>query len=517
MKDFLHRDDLEEFISEQADKHRMYPSDKLWKNVRKQVHKPKKWPALSFVTMFVVSSLVILTVLNKPQPDVLNADINYTFHKTPDQKAIAAINGVATASQNSQAAVANTNKLIEDHLFINQTTDRTIAVAQENIKINNAVAGQLNMASYATADVAPEMKAPVTIASLSLVTPEKKTASQPSLMQTAVAQQTKSQIQKVPFTLTEKNFASYYFDLQSRLSNILNVPVDKEAGGVAFFSLPRFNSSINSMYDFDFLATQLDLKNTPFQKLSNSSSKFDFRFYLTPSVSYRRLTKSNKGTDVAGSTPGGIFLPVESKYQIKPSQAADHHPALGYETGFGLGYQLTKRLKLTGGFQFNISQYKIDAYLYKEEPAALTLKQGNFTSTINTTSSLRSTSGNKPITLRNRYYQMSIPLGIDYNLVNSKRLTWGLATSIQPTYTFDKQPLIFSSNYKNYADGSVYVRNFNINAAAETYIGYKTGSYTWQLGPQVRYQVLPSLENRYPNKEYLINYGLKVGVVKSLK
>ena len=56
-----------------------------------------------------------------------------------------------------------------------------------------------------------------------------------------------------------------------------------------------------------------------------------------------------------------------------------------------------------------------------------------------------------------------------------------------------------------------------INANAETFLGYTTGSYRWQIGPQIRYQMLPSLVDKYPNKEYLFNYGLKVGVVKQLK
>jgi hypothetical protein len=57
----------------------------------------------------------------------------------------------------------------------------------------------------------------------------------------------------------------------------------------------------------------------------------------------------------------------------------------------------------------------------------------------------------------------------------------------------------------------------NLNANLESFFGYTIGSYRWQIGPQVRYQMLPSLVDKYPNREYLINYGLKIGVVKKLK
>jgi len=99
--------------------------------------------------------------------------------------------------------------------------------------------------------------------------------------------------------------------------------------------------------------------------------------------------------------------------------------------------------------------------------------------------------------------------------INNK-FAWGIAASIQPTYTFDKEPFVITSNYKNYADGSQLMRNWNINTSFETYLGYNTGKYRWQIGPQIRYQLLPTMNNTYPIREYLLDYGIKVGLVRSL-
>jgi hypothetical protein len=303
------------------------------------------------------------------------------------------------------------------------------------------------------------------------------------------------------------------FDITSRLKSILNAqPLRNTSGGVAFFQLKR-NSVTQNNFDLDFKVApeHAELLPQAFEQLSKNSSRFDFRFYVTPSVSYRHLNEQKQNTQQEVNT-----VSLESN-KVKPSQAIHQNPAIGYETGFGLGYHLNKKFTLTGGFQFNISQYKIDAFLYKDEPVVLTLDEGKFSSTINTISSLRSVSGSKPLTIKNRYYQISMPLGIDWMAWNNNKLSWGLAGSLQPTYTFDKQPLIMSSNYKNYTDGSAYVRNWNVNANLESYFGYTIGSYRWQFGPQVRYQLLPSLVDKYPNHEYLINYGLKIGVVKQLR
>jgi hypothetical protein len=107
-------------------------------------------------------------------------------------------------------------------------------------------------------------------------------------------------------------------------------------------------------------------------------------------------------------------------------------------------------------------------------------------------------------------------LGIDWRPVNNK-FAWGISASIQPTYTFDKEPFIITSNFKNYTDGSQLMRNWNINTSFETYLGYNTGKYRWQIGPQVRYQLLPTMNNSYPIREYLLDYGIKIGLVRSLK
>ena len=66
MNESGNKDDLEQYLQEQASEHRMYPSDFVWKNIRNKIHTPKKWPALSVFTVFIISALVIGTVLNKP-------------------------------------------------------------------------------------------------------------------------------------------------------------------------------------------------------------------------------------------------------------------------------------------------------------------------------------------------------------------------------------------------------------------------------------------------------------------
>ncbi len=490
MKEENHTDDFENYLKQQAEDHRMYPSDHVWRHIRKKIHTPKKWPALSVLAVLTISALVIGTVLNKPIPDSITAD----FHFSLQSPANIAVEKIKPGAADAQPAVT------DEHYSVDRLTSNTIIAAVEKIQIDNVIKQPLIEQSTAAEE-------PLLAAVQNSGAPAAKNI----LSKDAVSSQSKNII-TTSSALSSINY--YLFDVTSRLRSILNAePLNNKSGGVAFFQL-RKNSVSHNNFDLDFKVSpeRTELFPQALEQLGKNSSRFDFRFYVTPSISYRHLNEQKQNTQQEVNT-----VSLESNYKVKPSQAIHQSPAIGYETGFGLGYQLNKRFTLTGGFQFNISQYKIDAFLYKDEPVILTLDEGKFSSTINTISSLRSIPGTKPLTIKNRYYQISMPLGIDWMAWNNNKLSWGLAGSLQPTYTFDKQPLIMSSNYKNYTDGSAYVRNWNVNANLESYFGYTTGSYRWQFGPQVRYQLLPSLVDKYPNREYLINYGLKIGVVKKLR
>jgi len=177
---------------------------------------------------------------------------------------------------------------------------------------------------------------------------------------------------------------------------------------------------------------------------------------------------------------------------------------------------LNTKFALRSGLQFNMREYDIDAYVHPIEPATIALVNRSSSDIFNTVTGFRNTAGSSPIVLKNRYYEISLPIGIDWRPVNEK-FAWGIATSIQPTYTFDKEPFIITSNFKNYADGSQLMRNWNLNTSFETYLGYNTGKYRWQIGPQIRYQLMPTMTNSYPIREYLVDYGIKIGLTRSLK
>ena len=119
--------------------------------------------------------------------------------------------------------------------------------------------------------------------------------------------------------------------------------------------------------------------------------------------------------------------------------------------------------------------------------------------------------------LDNKMYQVSIPIGFQYDVIKGKNLGVTAEASIQPTFTLNKSLYLLTTDYKHYADGNSLMRKWNINSSFGINLTYKTGVYQWFLGPQARFQHLPTYSNKYPITEYLMDYGIRLGFIKQIK
>src|SRR5689334_23293847 len=70
--------ELEHYLKEQTDQHRMYPSDQVWRNIQNEIHGYRRWPALTFISIIMISSLVVSTVLLKPHSEVPSVNLSNT-------------------------------------------------------------------------------------------------------------------------------------------------------------------------------------------------------------------------------------------------------------------------------------------------------------------------------------------------------------------------------------------------------------------------------------------------------
>ena len=132
-------------------------------------------------------------------------------------------------------------------------------------------------------------------------------------------------------------------------------------------------------------------------------------------------------------------------------------------------------------------------------------------------SDIRNFGGTSPEEIKNQYFQLSMPVGIEFKVFGNDKLQFNIASTIQPTYLLNSNTYLITSDFKNYAKKPSLVRKWNMNAGAEAFIAYERGGVRWQVGPQFRYQLLSSYRKEYPIKEYLMEYGIKVGITKTIR
>ena len=183
---------------------------------------------------------------------------------------------------------------------------------------------------------------------------------------------------------------------------------------------------------------------------------------------------------------------------------------MGTEIGARFMYKVGKNLHLKTGFQFNIRQYFIDAYR-GFNTATVAFVNNSALDSVNLISLFSNNKNSYSTELNNKLYQVSIPIGIQWDFLNIKNFGVNVAATIQPTFTLNKNVYLVSTDYKYFADGESFFRNINLNSAVELNFTFKTGHKQWFFGPQLRYQHLPTFNKIYPIKEFRLDYGLRFG------
>ena len=216
------------------------------------------------------------------------------------------------------------------------------------------------------------------------------------------------------------------------------------------------------------------------------ASRVNFQVYFTPTFSYRKLHDENIANVVT------------------------HKPDFGFEIGFSARYPVSKHLRVLGGLQFNVNRYDIKTFNSTPQNATIRLRNG--VDSLSAATSYNNFSGYRSNWLENFFFQISAPVGVELRLRGNNRTQIGIATTIQPTYVLGDRAYVISSDYKNYAEVPRLISRWNMNTSLETFVAYGTGRLKWQVGPQVRYQVFSTYDRKYPVKENLFDFGLKVGI-----
>jgi hypothetical protein len=472
MKSNFTNDDFEQFLKQSADSCRMRPSDEVWKGVSKHLNERKRRVRYATGAFLVAASLLGFFLADSSK------DINRS---------------IASAS----AEVNNTNT----HSSKESTTLKEL--------VNSPVVK------------APEQNSAVirTIPSFRKVTPTTEgtftdglhaSTSLSSNNNNPAESVLKQQAPIIPL-FKELNLATY--PLKEQLAAVqttiepASVHLDNDLSHTHAPEEAKTEESAEEKEERQLLS--IESVTNVFKAIRNRN-RVTFQFFFTPTVSYRKLTENKDYLRASQNNPNAAPN-MANFYSV--NNAVTHKPDIGLELGFAAKYPVAKNVKVRGGLQFNMNRYDIKAFNYTPEVATIALNTGNNqVDYLGSVTSYRNFGGNSSDWLQNLYFQLSAPVGVEVNLPSKKNVRFGVASTLQPTYVVGERAYLISSDYKNYTEVPWLTRKWNVATNLETFVSYSTGKMQWQVGPQVRYQLLSSFNSKYPVKENLFDFGLKVGV-----
>lgn len=477
-KNFNQNDDFEQYLMDEVEGHKMYPSEHIWENIRTQLHGNPSWPALTFIAIAIILTLTVSTVFNYPPKTII------TKTNTIVLKQGNTIEKLAAASDETN--VQEKTETLEQQINLNNYTKETIAAINDN---NNLDAEDL---------IVPDKK----ISSVEIVT-QNKPALNFSSSHTEPVLKTSLLVDN-SILVDEFN----YINQNSIASDIASTTAAKKSKYQNLSDKSAIQSDLNNA---DSYLNEFGLET---KKSVKKPSGFELQFYATPSISYRKLEEDNSRLIYAPTTS----MAVSQGTTANVNNSVRHTPALGMELGAGILYNLTHNFKVKTGLQFNIRQYYIDATV-TYGMATIAFVQNNHLDSVSIASMFGNSTGTNgyySTKLDNKLYQVAIPIGFQWDFLQGRKLGLSASASIQPTFTLNKNVYMISTDYKYYANGAPFFRKWNFNSSLEFNLTYKTGNVKWYLGPQLRYQHLPTYNDVYPIKEYRLDYGFKVGIATPL-
>jgi hypothetical protein len=442
--------EFERFLKDNANQYRVYPSAKVWKGVYSALHTRRKWYGLGMILLLITGGLVTLLVT----------------HSSKDTPLSLARPANAEQSHSSTAATSVHSRL---------------PVQQETVPGGSGVVSTLRRN-------APGHNVPGVVSAVSGLT-------LPELTESPVVK-SNNELSNEP---ANDAVAANSLEVSDELNDqdILSFPlsVQKRSFLTPVIPTSAFNWTIESVLN-------------SFSSSIGRSKRFNLEFDFTPTISYRKLSANRsflRSANAQSSTAS--YAPL---YDI--NSAVTHKPDMGLEFGVAAKYALASNFRVRAGLQFNINRYDIKAFNYPFEVAKIALRNGSGMDSVYTLTTHRNFSGYRSDWLQNYYFEISMPIGVEVKLVGDDKVQLGIAGTIQPTYVLGERAYLLSTDYKNYAEVPWLIRRWNASTSFETYVAYSTGKMKWQVGPQVRYQLLSSFVDKYPVKENLFDFGLKVGI-----
>lgn len=462
--------DFEELIRQKSDQLKMYPSDKVWKGIHGNLHSTRRWYWLSLVLFLGgISYYAVDQLISSPKKMAQSAP------QSADDK---------------QVAKAAPAIVVPFSPVVPRTSANRGPLPSDEPNNDELLTSETPAGPASTPLLQPaEQAAQAVVIPIDIQTSTKNTE-----------QITEEASHLATSELTADPFTAMISDAAQA---VLDEPVKDEAE-------IEDEAALNDRQKINWLQ-----ENAVYELTRPKTKRLSWQVSMSPTMNYRKLV-GNDNVSLASDVKN---VPIALNIQGNIDNLVNHKPALGFEVGSVFLYQLNKNLTFKTGVQFNYSRYNIQAYKSAStETATISLSNFYGSEALTSFTRLRNFGGSSFTNLKNEFYQFSTPIGLEYVVLGQRRLQLAVAGTIQPTYMLNRNNYMITTDYKNYTREPSLVRRWNANTSVEAFLSYKAPSgLKFQLGPQFRYQLLSTYVDKYPVKEFLMEYGLKLAVSRSIR
>jgi hypothetical protein len=451
----LYDEEFEKQLKEKADQFKMYPSDKVWNEVYSSLHTGRR--------RFVAGmTLLIGGILFLAGSQLIFPSKN-TVSKTITSKNYAA---AKPATQSNLHSFTTNN-------FASNTTD--------NSDVQHNTDGSLNT------DIPFDLHS-------GLVSIQES--------------RTDEMLESLPEKIQINNRAKPIQPADLKVSEKEPAPV----------TIPELNqneppaSSNNTI--INPVSADLTTEKSVTQLTHIHNDRFRWELYIAPTLNTHYLYGLNYQT-IAQTVQSAPIMVV---HVANVNGFVDNTPMMGYDIGGNILYRISKNISLKAGLDFSFNRYYIKAYNSNPTQASATLNSylGYVAdSLVNSNSGI--TTDKNPQHYQNRYYQLSLPVGVEMNVAGNGKLQLHIGATLQPSYLLNTDAYVLTNDYSSYTKDPQAFRRWNLIAGTEMYLSYAVGKIRWEIGPQVRYQIFSTYKNSYPLQENMLNYGIRIGISKSIR
>ena len=495
-------DEFERFLKREADDFKMLPSKKVWHGIYNDIHPGRRWPSIT-IAFLLISTLIYIGRINThngsssgptSQANVSSNTEQPTTIANKEQKNSIKFESahqnntgiVLTSHQNkldnntapllTKGTTANTKNETDANVNANPNQNNVIAQTPEGNDFNIIQHNQITTVSNQPAPVSKDVNG--NNDQHTMLGNTNEVYNMPSLKGNIIT----------------KNQSLNLDELTKELSAGM-----RQIGFVITDAIVNPNTA----------SENINKKNTLSQQTINNRPKGNYKitwtFFAAPEVT----TVSFKGSPIV--PPPYLSMPatlMPSGYKVL------HHAALGFEAGTQMNYAFTHTLKFTTGLHFTYSGYNIESNEVHPTVATLTLRDpgSNATYQKNYISHYGDGSGFTPANIRNFNLQVSLPIGLQYQLLGTEKVQLNVASDLEPSYVLNSRAYLLSSDGKNYVNDPSLMRKLNMSSNFGLFVSFSSQKFLWQIGPAVRYQWLSTYKRDYTIHEHLMNYGIRVGI-----